>query len=168
MGNNFIISLENVSKSYGSLKAVDGLNLQVQKGEILGLLGPNGAGKTTAINMICNLLKPDSGKIEFLNGVRNIGVCPQEIVLWEYLTCEEQLIFQAQMYNVGRKAAKKNAEYLLTELGLSDKKKSLSKELSGGMKRRLNIALAMVHDPDIIILDEPELLSLYGPSEFRL
>jgi ABC-2 type transport system ATP-binding protein len=162
--NEVVLSLKGLTKSYGDLKAVDGLSLEVRRGEILGFLGPNGAGKTTTIHMICGLLKIDSGEIT-VNGMpmsgrlrecrRGMGLCPQNLVIWETLTCLEQLDFMARLYDVRQKAARKKSLELLEVLGLEEKRHKLAKTLSGGMKRRLNIALALVHDPEILILDEP-------------
>jgi ABC-2 type transport system ATP-binding protein len=159
-----ILSLKNLTKSYGNLKAVDGLSLEVRRGEILGFLGPNGAGKTTSLHMICGLLKSDSGEItingmsmsEHLRECRSgMGLCPQNLVIWETLTCLEQLEFMARLYDVRPKDARKKSIELLEALGLKEKRRKLAKTLSGGMKRRLNIALALVHDPSLLILDEP-------------
>jgi len=160
-----VIQTQNLTKRFGDLIAVDNLHLEIYEGEIFGFLGPNGAGKTTAINMICGLLKPDSGNVT-IHGkpisqagdeIRSrVGVCPQEIVLWERLTCIEQLQFIGQMYGVPGKIARERGEKLLEELGLVDKRKKLARTLSGGMQRRLNLAMALVHDPEIVVLDEPE------------
>lgn len=162
--NEVVLSLKGLTKSYGDLKAVDGLSLEVLRGEIFGFLGPNGAGKTTTIHMICGLLKGDSGEIT-VNGMpmsdhlrecrRGMGLCPQNLVIWETLTCLEQLEFMGRLYDVRPKAARKKSLELLETLGLQEKKNKLAKTLSGGMKRRLNIALALVHDPGLLILDEP-------------
>ena len=160
-----ILSLNSITKVYGDLTAVDALSLDIQEGEIFGFLGPNGAGKTTSIKMICGLLKPDHGEIIFhLNGSANkiqdhyhqIGLCPQEIILWERLTCMEQLLFLGQLYKLSKNEIQQRATQLLDDLNLLEKKNTLAKNLSGGMKRRLNIAMALIHDPRIVILDEPE------------
>jgi ABC-2 type transport system ATP-binding protein len=160
-----ILSLDSLTKNFGEITAVDQLSLDIFEGEIFGFLGPNGAGKTTSIKMICGLLKPDHGKITFrFNGAaeniqahyHEIGLCPQEIILWERLTCMEQLSFLGQLYHLPKNEVQQRANQLLDELNLMDKKKTLAKNLSGGMKRRLNIAMALIHDPKIIILDEPE------------
>lgn len=157
-----IIKIENLTKEFDALTAVDNLSLDIQKGEILGLLGPNGAGKTTLINMICGLLDVTTGEIFFHNNKNEkttramIGVCPQENIYWPKLTCKEQLIFMGEMYGMSLKKAKKRSLKLLDFLGLSEKSNILAKKLSGGMKRRLSICLALVHDPEILILDEPE------------
>jgi ABC-2 type transport system ATP-binding protein len=160
-----VLQTEGLTKRYGSLTAVDDLSLEVNEGEVFGFLGPNGAGKTTSINMMCGLLKPDKGRVllhgKALNGgdkrVRSrVGMCPQDIVVWERLTCIEQLQFVGQMYGLKGKQARKNGETLLAELDLTEKRDKQARTLSGGMQRRLNLALALVHDPEIIVLDEPE------------
>ena len=158
------IVLEHLSKSFGNLRAVDDLSLEIFSGEILGFLGPNGAGKSTSINMICGLLKPDDGNVIINeNSSKNnrdiyakIGLCPQEIICWPKLTCLEQLIFVGNMYGLQDSSAKESGKRLLDRLGLLEKRNKLAQTLSGGMKRRLNLALALVHNPEIIILDEPE------------
>jgi ABC-2 type transport system ATP-binding protein len=160
-----VLQTENLTKRYGSLTAVKELNLEIQRGEIFGLLGPNGAGKTTSINLICGLLKPDSGCV-FIHGkavnggeaeIRSrVGVCPQNTILWSKLTCLEQLEFIGEMYGVSRKKARQRGQELLNVMGLTEKQNRLASTLSGGMQRRLNIILALVHDPDILVLDEPE------------
>jgi ABC-2 type transport system ATP-binding protein len=160
-----VLQTEGLTKRYGSLTAVDDLSLEVYEGEVFGFLGPNGAGKTTSINMMCGLLKPDKGRVllhgKALNGgdkcVRaRVGMCPQDIVVWERLTCIEQLQFVGQMYGLKGKQARKNGETLLVELDLTEKRDKQARTLSGGMQRRLNLALALVHDPEIVVLDEPE------------
>lgn len=160
-----VLQTENLTKKYGDLVAVKDLTLQVAEGEVFGLLGPNGAGKTTTINMMCGLLKPDNGSVTIhgkpLNGgdpsIRSrVGVCPQEIVLWERLTCFEQLQFIGQMYDLSPQKIKHNAEKLLEDLDLVEKRNKQARTLSGGMQRRLNLAMALVHDPEIVVLDEPE------------
>ena len=158
------IVLEHLTKSFGNLRAVDDLSLEIYSGEILGFLGPNGAGKSTSINMICGLLKPDDGNVIINeNSSKNnrdiyakIGLCPQEIICWPKLTCLEQLIFVGNMYGLQDSSAKESGKRLLDRLGLLEKRNKLAQTLSGGMKRRLNLALALVHNPEIIILDEPE------------
>jgi ABC-2 type transport system ATP-binding protein len=161
--NNVSIKTEGLRKTFNGFVAVENLSVEIFKGEIFGLLGPNGAGKTTSIRMITGLLMPDSGQVLFdghpaadLTQRHQVGVCPQELVLWNNLTCREQLVFMASMYNVPAKVAKKRADELLEQLGLSDKKNALARNLSGGMQRRMNILMALMHDPAIVILDEPE------------
>jgi ABC-2 type transport system ATP-binding protein len=162
---NIVLEIRNLTKSFGNFAAVKNLSLEITEGEVFGFLGPNGAGKTTSINMICGLLEPTAGRVlikgkPVINGSsgirRIIGMCPQNIVLWERLTCLEQLEFMGQMYGLAQKAARQNSERLLIDLGLDEKRDSLARTLSGGMQRRLNLAMALVHDPDIVILDEPE------------
>lgn len=162
---NIVLRTEKLTKHFGNLTAVKELSLEVEEGEVFGFLGPNGAGKTTSISMMCGLLKPDSGKVwvhgkVITNGDESaksqVGVCPQNIVLWERLTCLEQLVFMAQMYGISTRQALKNAEKLLADLDLGDKRNQLARTLSGGMQRRLNVAMALVHDPQIVVLDEPE------------
>ena len=160
-----ILSLKNLRKSFGDLEAVRDLSLDVQRGEVFGFLGPNGAGKTTTIRMICGLLNADGGEI-LVDGThlrensracrRRIGLCPQELVIWETLTCIEQLILMGTQYDLPRHQARRRGENLLDILGLAEKRNKLAKTLSGGMKRRLNLALALVHDPEILVLDEPQ------------
>ena len=160
-----VLQATGLTKRYGSLTAVDDLSLAVHEGEVFGFLGPNGAGKTTSINMICGLLKPDAGRVT-IRGVpvvggdadlrKRVGVCPQEIVLWERLTCREQLQFVGEMYGMPGRLARQRSDELLAELGLEEKRDKQARTLSGGMQRRLNLAMALVHDPEIVVLDEPE------------
>ena len=151
------ISCVELSKAFGHLKAVDQLSFDVDQGEIFGFLGPNGAGKSTAIRMVCGLLRPDAGQV-FIQGrnlrehpeiANHIGICPQENVFWNKLTGQEQMIFLAKMYGINHQEARKRTEVLLEKLGLADKSRTVSSQWSGGMKRRLNIALALIHDPDM-------------------
>ncbi|MBN2521609.1 MAG: ABC transporter ATP-binding protein [Bacteroidales bacterium] len=156
-----MIKIEGLRKKYGDFTAVDDLNFEISKNEIFGLLGPNGAGKTTTISMICGLLPITEGRIIFdeNNGKDKksiIGYCPQENIFYPNLTCIEQLLFIGQLYNLPVKQIKAKAFELLNLLGLSDKANVLAGKLSGGMKRRLNICLALTHNPEILILDEPE------------
>lgn len=160
-----VLQARNLTKRYGALTAVQDLSLEVYEGEVFGLLGPNGAGKTTSINMICGLLRPDGGQV-LIHGktitdgaarVRSrVGVCPQNIVLWNTLTCLEQMQFVGEMYGLTGKNARRRSEDLLKDLDLVEKKDKLARTLSGGMQRRLNLAMALVHDPEILVLDEPE------------
>ena len=160
-----VLQTQKLTKRYNGLTAVDNLTLDVHQGEIFGLLGPNGAGKTTSIHMMCGLLAPDAGQV-FIQGkaidsgdvnVRaRVGVCPQQAIFWEKLTCREQLEFIGEMYNVPRQLAQQRGNELLDILGLSEKRDKLASTLSGGMQRRLNLALGLVHDPEILVLDEPE------------
>jgi ABC-2 type transport system ATP-binding protein len=163
--SDVILRTEALTKRFGDLTAVDRLTLEVYVGEVFGFLGPNGAGKTTSIDMMCGLLRPDAGQT-YIRGrpisggdpeVRaRVGVCPQNIVLWDKLTCLEQLEFIGEMYGVRRSIARQRSQSLLEDMGLADKRNQLAKTLSGGMQRRLNLIMALVHDPDILVLDEPE------------
>ena len=164
-GKDVVLSVQGLSKSYDDLVAVNDLSFSVFKGEIFGFLGPNGAGKTTTISMICGLLKRDSGTIT-INGSlidddyrslgSKIGLCPQDLIIWESLTCLEQLEIMGSLYDLKPGYSRKRAKELLEIFGLTDKSNKLAKTLSGGMKRRLNIALGLVHEPEILILDEPQ------------
>jgi ABC-2 type transport system ATP-binding protein len=154
-----VIRVSNLRKKFGDITAVDGLDFEVYRNEIFGLLGPNGAGKTTTISMVCGLLQPSGGSITFANEKDRkslIGYCPQENIYYPKLTCLEQLIFIGRMYGLPSKAIKSRADNLLDLLGLKDKRNAMATNLSGGMKRRLNICLALIHNPEILILDEPE------------
>jgi len=156
---NAVISVSNLQKRFGEVIAVDGLNFEVYRNEVFGLLGPNGAGKTTTISMICGLLPLTGGSIKFSNGKDRkslIGYCPQENIFYPKLTCSEQLLFIGRMYGLPSGYLKNRALEMLDLLGLTDKANVLAAKLSGGMKRRLNICLALIHNPEILILDEPE------------
>ena len=162
-GNDIIIRISNLKKKFGNFTAVDGISFDIYKGEVFGFLGPNGAGKTTSINMICGLSPPTEGEVIFGNQIKNkndikthIGICPQENIFWPKLTCFEQLRFMGEMYGMSRKSARQKSKELLKLMALEEKSNVLAKKLSGGLKRRLNICLALIHDPEIIILDEPE------------
>ncbi|MBN2051816.1 MAG: ATP-binding cassette domain-containing protein [Spirochaetales bacterium] len=153
-----ILETRSLRKNFGSLTAVDSLSFSVHRGEVFGFLGPNGAGKTTSIKMMCGLLAPDDGKVilHCAGGSRALGVCPQNNVVWENLTCLEQLLYMGRMYGISPPEAGRKAEELLHSFGLQDKRNKLAKTLSGGMQRRLNIALALIHSPVIVFLDEPQ------------
>lgn len=148
-------------KQFGKLTAVNDLSLEIRENEIFGLLGPNGAGKTTTINIMCGLLEPTGGSISYkgtqLSVYKSlIGYCPQENIFYPRLTCSEQLVFIGKMYGLSTQKAAERAGNLLSMLGLTDKSGVRADHLSGGMKRRLGICLALIHDPEIVILDEPE------------
>lgn len=158
---DFMIEAKDLTKRYGDLMAVDGLNIGIKKGEVFGFLGPNGAGKTTSIKMMVGLLRPTSGKV-FINGTDvqkiekgTIGICPQELMLWENLTCKESLNLMADMYEVPKKIRDLRVKKLLSDLFLVEKADTIVSKLSGGMKRRLNLALSVVHEPEVVVLDEP-------------
>jgi ABC-2 type transport system ATP-binding protein len=162
---SFSVATRNLSKGYDKRSlAVDSLDLSIKPGEVFGLLGPNGAGKTTTIRMLLGLLKPTSGQV-FIHGEEittgrqklkgRLGVCPQETVLWPELTVSEHLNLIGRMYDVPGRTLRADAERLITEFSLGEKRNQPVKRLSGGLKRRLNLALALVHGPDVIMLDEP-------------
>ena len=164
MKNQHAIKINNLFKSYEDVKAVNGIDLEIKKGEFYGLLGPNGAGKSTTINSITSLVKPSKGSIEifgknieenFRFARLKVGIAHQEVSQDWFFPIEQLLYFQAGFYGILRNDAKERIEYLLHKLGLSKHKSKKMRELSGGMKRRLQIAKALVHNPDIIILDEP-------------
>jgi ABC-2 type transport system ATP-binding protein len=160
-----VLEAQHLYKRFGNRQAVSDLSLQIRQGEVFGFLGPNGAGKTTSIKMFCGLLRPDSGRV-FIKGraandgqkhpYSRLGLCPQEIVLWKTLTCIEQLQFIGEMYALAPQESRRRGQQLLAELELTEKTNQLARTLSGGMQRRLNLAMALVHDPEILILDEPE------------
>lgn len=159
--DRYVLKTQSLTKKYDDLLAVDNLNLEIKEGEVFGFLGPNGAGKTSAIKMMVGLLKPTGGRVLFdgeeIGSAKKgiIGVCPQELVLWESLTCEENLNFMGNMYGIPKSILTEKVDTLLKALALSDKANDEASKLSGGMKRRLNVALSLVHDPMIVFLDEP-------------
>ena len=159
-----LIKIQDLTKRYGSNIAVDNLSLSVTEGDIFGLLGPNGAGKSTIINIVCGLLKADVGMIT-IDGIniksdpmevkRRIGLVPQEIALYDVLTARENISFFGKLAGLRGNMLKQRTDEALEFVGLTDKFNGTPKEFSGGMKRRLNIACAIVHQPKIIIMDEP-------------
>ena len=159
-----ILAVEGIAKRFGDVPAVRDLSFEVRAGEIFGLLGPNGAGKTTTIGMISGQLAPDAGRVLLhgqpltarMDGRARVGFCPQELVLFEKLGCLEQLELTGRLYGLTRRSARESGRRVLAELGLEEKARALGGTLSGGMKRRLNLALALVHDPELLVLDEPE------------
>jgi ABC-2 type transport system ATP-binding protein len=158
------IQAQDLSKSFGEIKAVDGVRFQVSKGEIFSLLGPNGAGKTTAISILSGLLRPDSGEA-FLQGYSvqrqgaqargTLGVVPQEVALYMDLSARENLSFWGKMYGLRGKKLSQRIDEVLEIIGLSDRQKGRVGSYSGGMKRRVNIGVALLHKPPIVIMDEP-------------
>ena len=157
----YVINAEHLTKKFGEQTVVDDLSLAIRKSEVFGFLGPNGAGKTTSIKMMTGLLQPTSGRV-LLNGAETvstrkgqIGICPQEIVIWDALTCMENLTFMGKTYRVPECDLHERIDRLLALLSLSDQADQMASNLSGGMRRRLNIALALVHNPEIVFLDEP-------------
>ncbi len=161
-----IVEVEHLAKSFGQLKAVEDVSFHVPEGELFAFLGPNGAGKTTTINMLCTLLKPTAGRAT-VNGydvvaqrkeVRNsIGLVFQDPTLDEYLTAEQNLRFHAYAYRVPRQLCEQRLTELLELVELSDRRKSRVRTFSGGMKRRLEIARGLLHNPRVLFLDEPTL-----------
>lgn len=159
-----VVEINNLVKRYGDFLAVDNVSLSISDGEIFGLLGPNGAGKTTAINCIIGMQKQDKGSImlfdKSFNGnnssiKKDIGIVPQDIALYMDLTCYENISFFAKLYGLKDGLLKSRVQEALEFTGLWDRRKDLARKLSGGMKRRLNIACAIVHQPKLIIMDEP-------------
>lgn len=159
-----IVRIDQVTKKFGDVTAVDKVSLEIQEGEIFGLLGPNGAGKSTAINMITGLLSIDKGSIGIYGkDVRKdkmttrsyVGIVPQDIAIYEDLTSLENVKFFASLYGLRGKQLEEAALEALEFTGLSEKKNQMPKSFSGGMKRRLNIACAIAHKPKLIIMDEP-------------
>jgi ABC-2 type transport system ATP-binding protein len=156
-----MLQIQNLKKSYGDRLVLQDLSFQINSGEIYGLLGANGAGKTTTINILCNLLKADSGNILVSDRPVSeatkswIGIAPQENLLYPSLTCEENLNFFAQIYGLSGKKRHQQIEATLSAVNLLDRAKSPIETLSGGMQRRVNIAVALVHQPKLLILDEP-------------
>ena len=155
---------KNLSKSYNDVKALSNVSLSIKEGELYGLLGPNGAGKTTTISILSSLLKPDGGEVLYQDKSlykntseckKIIGVVPQEIALYEDLTAIENLKFWGTLYGIKGKQLQSKTDELLEFLGLADRKNHKIKTYSGGMKRRINIAAALLHDPKIVFMDEP-------------
>ncbi len=159
-----MIKVENLKKSYGTQVALNGISFEIADGEFYGLLGPNGAGKTTTISIISTILEQDSGTVSINNMDLNankiackkiIGVVPQEIALYDKLSAQENLEFWGSLYNVEKSILKTRIEENLKLLGLFDRKDDKVKDYSGGMKRRINIASALLHEPKILFMDEP-------------
>ena len=159
-----IIEVEGLVKHYGEVKAVDGVSFSVEEGEIFGLLGPNGAGKTTLMEIICGLRRFDTGKVavqgyDLVKDVYKIrgliGFCPQETLLYDLLSVRENLAFSASLYKLSSKKFKERVEFSSKVLGVGDFLNRRVEQLSGGMKRRANLAASIIHDPNIVILDEP-------------
>ncbi|MYN46825.1 ATP-binding cassette domain-containing protein [Pseudoduganella sp. FT93W] len=159
-----LLSVNQLSKSYGARKAVDGVSFQVQQGQTVGLIGPNGAGKSTTVSMICGLLRSDSGSV-LLNGApvtqgasaakRLIGYVPQDLALYDDLSSLENLKLFGALYGLKGAQLKQRCEQVLALVNLSDRAGDNPSTFSGGMKRRLNIAAALLHEPQLLILDEP-------------
>jgi ABC-2 type transport system ATP-binding protein len=159
-----ILEVKDLVKKYGDFTAVKGISFDIKAGEIFGLLGPNGAGKTTTISMLSTLYTPTSGEATVGGysvtkepmAVRNlIGVVPQELALYDDLTARENLVFWGQMYGLSGKSLKKRVDEVLEQIGLADKAGNRVKTYSGGMKRRVNIGVGLLHKPSLLFMDEP-------------
>jgi len=158
-----MLRLSEVRKSFGSITAVDGLSLSIGRGEVFGLLGPNGAGKSTTIGMSVGLVKPDGGRVE-VEGLgspsepavrRRIGVAPQAIALYDDLSALENMQFFGRLQGLRGRALRARAAELMEMVGLTDRARDRVRGYSGGMKRRLNLAVSLVNDPPLVMLDEP-------------
>ena len=158
------IKITNLKKSYGGIDALKGINMTIDKGQFFGLLGPNGAGKTTTINILTGLVRKDMGETMIFNRDtvsdyrftrKQVGISSQEFTQDWFFPLDKLLLFQAGYYGINKKDATPRVESLLDRLGLKNKRNARIRELSGGMKRRFEIAKALVHDPQILILDEP-------------
>jgi ABC-2 type transport system ATP-binding protein len=159
-----MISVRSVSKSFGNIKALENVSFNIEKGEIFGILGPNGAGKSTIVNILNTLVKPDKGDV-IIDGINIkddgesiklfMGVVPQEIALYEELTAYENLMFWGGLYSIPKQVLKKNVDRILEIVDLVYRKNDRIKTFSGGMKRRINIACSLLHNPKILVLDEP-------------
>jgi ABC-2 type transport system ATP-binding protein len=158
------IEVQDLRKAFGDIQAVNGVSFNVSQGEIFSLLGPNGAGKTTTISMLCCLLRPDAGDALVMghsirknpNGIKALlGVVPQDIALYEDLTARENLTFWGKMYGLRGVALKARVNEVLEVIGLSERANDRVAKFSGGMKRRVNIAVALLHKPKVIYMDEP-------------
>lgn len=164
MNSNFAISLSGIEKLYKDRKAVDGVSFDVKKGEIFGLLGPNGAGKTTTISMLTGLVPPSAGNMSIFgeshttkkNGLKKIiGIAPQSLTLYPTLSAYDNLRFFGGIYGFKGSALDQTINRVLEIVGLRDRAKDIVENFSGGMQRRLNLAIALIHDPKVLFLDEP-------------
>ncbi len=158
-----MVEVEHVSKSYGSLLAVNDFTFSVPMGEMFGLLGPNGAGKTTVMHMLCGILRPDVGHIR-INGAadptraavrRSLGLAPQTVGVYRELSGKENLMFMGRIQGLSGRDLKGRVAYCLELTGLTDRRRDKVRTYSGGMKRRLNLACALIHNPKVLLLDEP-------------
>jgi ABC-2 type transport system ATP-binding protein len=163
-GRKVHVEVQRMVKAFGEHQAVKGVSFTMGAGEIFGLLGPNGAGKSTTINMMCGYMEPTSGDTlidgrsiskEPLKVKREIGVVPQEIALYKDLTALENLEFFSEIYGIPKKERRPRAEEVLQFVGLYERRKEEVKTFSGGMQRRINMAIAMMHRPSLLLMDEP-------------
>jgi ABC-2 type transport system ATP-binding protein len=159
-----VLTIKNLRKSFGTLVAVDNVSFSVEKGQLVGLLGPNGAGKTTTVSMIAGLVTPDRGDVlvagHRLSGdtdpaKRRIGLVPQDLALYDELSARDNLRFFGALYSLSGRALDDAIAKAVDLVGLGDRVRDRVKTFSGGMKRRLNLAAGLLHDPDILLLDEP-------------
>jgi ABC-2 type transport system ATP-binding protein len=159
-----ILEVSDVRKHYGATAALDGVNLEVIEGEMFGLLGPNGAGKTTLLSIVSCLLEPSAGQVRILgqragtgnrNLRRQIGIVPQELAVYGELTARENLAFFGQLYGLGGPGLRRRVQEVLAAVGLADRADGRVDTFSGGMQRRLNLGAALVHEPRLLLLDEP-------------
>jgi ABC-2 type transport system ATP-binding protein len=159
-----MLDIRNLRKSFGPLVAVDDVSFSLAKGQLIGLLGPNGAGKTTTVSMIAGLLTPDRGDVLIAGhrlagdtdpAKRRIGVVPQDLALYDELSARDNLRFFGALYSLTGRALNEAMATALDLVGLADRAPDRVKAFSGGMKRRLNLAAGLLHDPDILLLDEP-------------
>jgi ABC-2 type transport system ATP-binding protein len=161
--DNVMVVAKGLRKVFGSNVAVNALDFEIQKGETFGLLGPNGAGKTTTINLLVGLLRPDQGEVQIgISGDpldpatrKRIGVAPQSLSLYDELTAGENLSFFGQLYGLAGKSLSHRVDWCLAFAGLEERRGDRVSTFSGGMRRRLNIAVALIHEPEVILLDEP-------------
>ncbi|MGZ4135469.1 MAG: ABC transporter ATP-binding protein, partial [Tumebacillaceae bacterium] len=159
-----MLQVQELRKRFGDREVVRGVTFSVEKGESFGLLGPNGAGKSTTISMICGLLQSDRGDVRVggvsvkqdpLTTKKKIGVVPQDIALYPTMSAKENLVFWGRMYGLTAAQAKQRADEVLAIVGLTDRGKDQVGNFSGGMKRRINIGAALMHRPELLIMDEP-------------
>lgn len=158
------LEVSGLRKSYGGVPAVDGVSFRVEEGTIVGLLGPNGAGKTTTVSIICGLLPPEAGEVRIAGAVltgdtdpskRRLGLVPQELALYEELSADDNLRFFGALQHLDGARLSSRIDDVLRLTGLWDRRRDCVKTYSGGMKRRLNLAAGLLHDPDVLLLDEP-------------
>lgn len=162
--DDIILKTTNLTKKYNNRTVVDNLNLEIRRGEVFGLLGPNGAGKSTAMNMICQIVRPTAGEISLLGKdprkqkkevIHKVGYIPQELAIHGNLKAWENVELFTSLYGIKGQNLKRAVEESLEYVGLSERKQDFAKNFSGGMKRRLNIACAIGHNPELLIFDEP-------------